>query len=115
MPAPATATPDLSNPWNARHQPPMLAASPCFRKSQGRLSCLTCHSPHGSLERNAAAYDRACARCHTSAQHKADTKSRACVLCHMPRVEAQPYLRFANHRIGVYAPADPMAPLSVRE
>ena len=115
MPAPASATPDLSNPWNARHQPPMLAASACFSKSQGRLSCLTCHSPHGSLERNAAAYDRACAQCHTSLQHKADTKSRACVSCHMPLVEAQPYLRFANHRIGVYAPADPMAPLSVRE
>jgi hypothetical protein len=33
----------------------------------------------------------------------------------MPQVEAQRYLRFANHRIGVYDPSDPMAPLSVRE
>ena len=38
MPAGATETPDLRNAWNARHQPLLLAASRCFRESQGRLS-----------------------------------------------------------------------------
>ena len=41
--------------------PPLLAASACFRKSGGRLTCLTCHSPHAAMERKPAAYDAATA------------------------------------------------------
>ena len=54
MPGGVAATPDLRNPWNARHQPLLLAASRCFRESKGRLSCLTCHSPHAPLEQKLA-------------------------------------------------------------
>jgi hypothetical protein len=114
MPATATAAANLRDPWNARHQPPMLAASACFRKSKGRLSCLTCHSPHAPLERSLAAYDAVCGSCHTTPQHKVVTAGRSCAACHMPEVEPQPHLRFANHRIAVYLPADPLSPVSVR-
>lgn len=114
MPARTKDTANLRDPWNVRHQPPMLAASACFRKSQGRLSCLTCHSPHAPLERNLAAYNSICGRCHIKPQHKANAAGRPCAACHMPAVEPQPHLRFANHRIAVYAPADPMSPLNVR-
>src|SRR5437868_333589 len=65
----AAATPDLRKPWNARHQPLLLAASRCFRESRGKLSCLTCHSPHAPLDQNLAAYDATCAGCHTSPKH----------------------------------------------
>ena len=60
MPAGATETTDLRDPWNARHQPLTLAASACFRESRGRLSCLTCHSPHAAVDRNPANYDAKC-------------------------------------------------------
>ena len=111
-PAAAGESPILRDPWNARHQPFMLAASTCFRRSKGRLSCLTCHSPHDALERNLAIYDGACSRCHAATRHKLPTAGRTCVECHMPAVAAQAYLKFANHRIGVYAPTDPLVPVS---
>ena len=37
---------DWMDPWNVRHQPALFSQSACFRKSAGRLSCLTCHDPH---------------------------------------------------------------------
>jgi hypothetical protein len=114
MPAGPNETPDLRDPWNARHQPLLLAASACFQQSKGRLSCLTCHSPHAPLERSLAAYDAACAGCHAAPRHTRPVAGRACAECHMPAVKPQAHLAFANHRIGVYAPADPLSPLTVR-
>lgn len=114
MPAAAGEAPNLRDPWNARHQPLLLAASACFQKSKGRLSCLSCHSPHAPLEHKLAAYDAACGRCHAHPLHKLAIAGRACVACHMPAVEAQPHLIFANHRIAVYSPADPMSPIAAR-
>jgi len=111
MPAGAADTPDLRNPWNARHQPLLLAASACFQKSQGRLSCLTCHSPHAPLDRRLASYDAACVHCHAGARHTRPVAGRACAECHMPAVKPQPYLSFANHRIAVYADGDPLSPV----
>jgi hypothetical protein len=114
MPAASGETPNLRDPWNARHQPLLLAASACFRESKGRLSCLTCHSPHAPLEQKLSAYDRACGQCHAHPRHKLSIAARACAECHMPAVQAQPHLVFANHRIAVYAPADPMSPIAAR-
>ena len=111
MPARATDTPDLRNPWNARHQPLLLAASRCFRESRGRLSCLNCHSPHAPLETRLTAYNAACAKCHASPRHKKPVAGQACAACHMPGVKPQPNLVFANHRIGIYAAADPLSPV----
>jgi hypothetical protein len=102
----------LRNPWNARHQPMLLAASRCFRESEGRLSCLSCHRPHAPLE--TASYDQVCSNCHAGTTHNTAIAGKACVACHMPAVEPQPYLRFANHRIGVYREPDPLTPLRRR-
>jgi len=114
MPAATGDATDLHNPWNARHQPLLLAASACFRKSGGRLSCLTCHSPHAALETNLAAYDAACRRCHAAPRHARSVGRQACAACHMPAVHPQPNLAFANHRIAVYAPSDPLSPIAAR-
>jgi hypothetical protein len=113
MPSAAGATTDLRNPWNARHQPLMFAASACFRKSDGRLTCLTCHAPHAPLERKLAAYDATCAKCHAMPRHTNPVAGRSCVECHMPAVRPQEGLAFANHRIAVYTAADPLSPIRV--
>lgn len=112
MPAAAGDSTDLRNPWNARHQPLLLAVSRCFRESGGRLNCLTCHSPHAPLETRLSGYDSKCQNCHVQVAHKASIAGRACAGCHMPRVRPLANLAFANHRIAVYLPSGPMIPLS---
>jgi hypothetical protein len=115
MPSEASADTDLQNPWNARHQPLMLAASACFRGSKGQLTCFTCHQPHQALPESASSYNSSCKSCHAAAKHAAATARLAsalpCVECHMPKVRPTPDLAFSNHRIAVYAKADPMRPL----
>jgi len=111
MPAGAEETPDLRNPWNARHQPLLLAASACFQKSQGKLSCLTCHSPHAPLEHRLVAYDAACGKCHASPKHSRPVAGHACAECHMPAVKPGPNLAFSNHRIAIYRSGDPLSPV----
>ena len=111
MPAGVTETTDLRDPWNARHQPLTLAASACYRESQGRLSCLTCHSPHALIDRNPADYDVRCQACHPGVKHVHPVAGTPCVGCHMPAVRPQPHLAFANHRIATYASSDPLTPL----
>ena len=107
----AAAAPDLRDPWNARHQPLLLAASACFRASRGKLKCISCHAPHAALETRLAAYDAACAACHRSPRHTTAVQGVACATCHMPAVTPAPGLTFANHRIAIYRPNDPMAPV----
>jgi hypothetical protein len=110
MPLGSNETLDFRDPWNVRHQPPTLAASACFMQSQGKLSCLTCHSPHAQVERNLAAYDNACKGCHAAPKHRAVVAGRPCAECHMPRVQPTPNLTFANHRIAIYSPSNPLLP-----
>lgn len=112
MPLGANETIDFGDAWNVRHQPPTLAASACFRQSQGKLSCLTCHSPHAQVERKVAAYDAACKTCHPASTHKQSVGAKPCATCHMPQVQARPNLSFANHRIAIYSPSDPLLPVN---
>jgi hypothetical protein len=99
---------DFNYAWNVRHQPVYLAESACFLKSNGRLSCLTCHNAHAPLETNSRAYNARCAGCHQQAPGACSTN---CVDCHMPRVSPQPGLRFSNHWIGVYGEGSKLKPV----
>lgn len=98
---------DLTFPWNVRHQPPYLERSECFRKSQGRLSCLTCHDPHDSAKRGEPAfYNSICSSCHSTAIKGSRictaVKQGDCISCHMPVVKPSEYMKFRSHWIGVY-------------
>jgi tetratricopeptide (TPR) repeat protein len=102
---------DWTNSWNTRHQPTYLNNAACFRKSNGKLSCLTCHDPHTPVSLAAAGYDRRCSACHRAVRHRTQVSSRACVDCHMPQVAINTRLRFTNHWIGVYGAGPKLVPL----
>jgi tetratricopeptide (TPR) repeat protein len=104
---------DWTDPWNVRHQPAGLSQAACFRKSAGRLSCLTCHDPHAPLATSAKTYDQRCAGCHQEVRHRTTTAGATCVTCHMPEAqEPAPEIRFTNHWIGIYARGNSLVPVS---
>ncbi len=82
--------------FEINHQAYRLRQSRCFLASAGRLSCLTCHSPHRKVrpEERRDHFRAACLGCHPGkdvpAQHPAiDLGGGAdlgdCVACHMPK------------------------------
>ncbi len=71
--------------------------SACFRKSQGRLTCTSCHNPHrANTATTPVSFDRVCATCHE--RHTAGS----CVECHMPKRQASDAIHIAvtDHRIA---------------
>jgi hypothetical protein len=82
--AQATGGARATSQWEA------LAASACKRAAGDRMTCTTCHDPHGDPQSSAerVEYFRAhCLNCHTSpelaTQHHPE--ERNCATCHMPR------------------------------
>jgi len=102
---------DWNFSWNVRHQPVYLSQSACFRKSNGALSCLSCHSPHDGLRHDVNYYNGVCSGCHASVHAKGASMTN-CVDCHMPRISPQAPLRFTNHWIGVYGTGAKLKPTS---
>ncbi len=101
---------DWTDPWKTRHQPSYLTQSACFRKSNGALSCVTCHDPHEPLMQKAASYDTRCISCHRAIRHRVSVASRTCVDCHMPQVKVSAQLNFTNHWIGIYKTDSKLVP-----
>jgi predicted CXXCH cytochrome family protein len=74
------------------HQAYRLRKSACFQKSDGRLTCTTCHNPHHAVRGEEAVrrYTDACRGCHgqqlsqfiVTGRHTAEAN---CVECHMPK------------------------------
>src|SRR6185312_11207376 len=89
------------DPEIARFQPVGLMQSACYRKSQGALSCVTCHDPHSRLSTARPAYEAACLSCHSGPSQTACPVSpkAGCIDCHMPKRETAPHLMFTDHWI----------------
>ena len=94
-----------------------MTLSKCYRASQGRLSCITCHDPHVEPSREEApAYFRSkCLMCHTNqsckipiATRMQKTPANDCRSCHMPKRDIQviSHSSATNHRI-VATPDEP--------
>lgn len=116
-PAAQNEQPDWNYVWNVRHQPLYLAESNCFTRSEGALSCLTCHEPHAAARNfDSRFYNNKCVSCHKEGRREPAAVCRNdppsnCVSCHMPRVSPQPFLRFTNHWIGVYGDGSKLQPI----
>jgi Flp pilus assembly protein TadD len=102
-----------------------MQASRCFRASNGKLSCLTCHDPHlQPRQPEAVSYFRAkCLTCHSEQSCHLPLKVRAaqtpaddCAGCHMPKRQVQQISHSAltNHRIPARA-GEPLPVLSQAE
>ena len=87
-----------------------IKLSRCWRASNGRLGCITCHDPHVERQGNdAIAFFRSrCLTCHTAARctlqpakRQATTPPDNCILCHMPQQPGEKidHSSLTDHRI----------------
>src|SRR5258708_17229119 len=102
-----------------------MSLSRCYRASQGRLSCITCHDPHDEPSREEApAYFRdKCLACHTNQSCKLPIEARMqnkpandCIACHMPKRDIQviSHSSATNHRI-VATPGAPYPDVTLQQ
>ena len=85
-----------------------LMQSPCFRKSGGAISCISCHDPHSDATTRARDYELVCLTCHEGPKHKqcpVNPKEK-CITCHMPTRPVFPRshmpIEMADHLIWAY-------------
>ncbi len=71
-----------------------MRLSKCYRKSAGKLGCITCHNPHAQLfgQEAVLSYRAKCLTCHTPESCKLPVAERVkkssaddCAFCHMPK------------------------------
>ncbi len=73
-------------------QPEQMVSSTCYRKSNGRLGCTSCHDPHRkpAVDERAAFYRTRCLTCHKEPDCSESIDVRraqedSCIACHMPK------------------------------
>lgn len=87
-----------------------MGDSTCFKKSNGRLGCTSCHEPHATHHQGEAAvyFRQRCLECHADQGCSAPAERQAaapannsCIYCHMPRLSAHDVAHASqtDHRI----------------
>jgi len=119
--------PTRSSPPNADHTEHYysMTLSKCYRASQERLSCITCHDPHvePTSEETPAYFNGKCLSCHTVQSCKLPMHLRQqskpadnCIGCHMPKRDIQQisHSSATNHRI-VARPDEPFPDITFQQ
>lgn len=105
-----------SDRFEINHHAYRLRQSDCFAKSEGELTCISCHNPHQKVPKpqRAEHYATQCLSCHQDTNHKEPLSEKAdCVSCHMPQRRTQDVVNvtMTDHRIGIF-PKDKAALLA---
>jgi tetratricopeptide (TPR) repeat protein len=95
------------------HQAYRLRQARCFRESEGRLTCLTCHDPHTRPDHPQEFFSAKCLGCHRTEDCGPTRRAAArggagpCVTCHMPqrRTEDVIHVTMTDHKIGKHPPS----------
>lgn len=83
--------------------------SRCYRQSEGKLGCISCHDPHSlpPVEERPAWYRQRCLACHAADACRADPATRQhtepadnCLSCHMPPMPSRvQHAAITDHRV----------------
>jgi predicted CXXCH cytochrome family protein len=85
-----------------------MQESTCFKSSNGRLGCSSCHDPHSTPAPALAAdfYRQRCLTCHDTAACSEEESARqtqrdSCIACHMPQRDSKNIAHVAqtDHRV----------------
>jgi Flp pilus assembly protein TadD len=109
--------PETSEELLAVGQVEQMQSSRCFRASDGKLGCVSCHDPHvDPLPAVRVGFYRArCLNCHIEsscslplAVRRQTSNEDSCVACHMPRFQSADVAHTAvtDHRIRGHAQAE---------